>query len=109
MAQQVIIHTASRVIRRITTDVSPVVASDETAIVMASPLDIGGGFWKLDVSNNKVAATAAEAQTAGIDENFKTTQRANLLAAYKTALINAIASTTTANIQAVFQSMKNLP
>lgn len=71
-----IIHTATRVIRRITTDDPPPVAADETAVVVPDGTDIGrrdngdGTFTykKLDGRNALVDATAQEALDAEVDE-----------------------------------------
>ncbi len=84
MAQTAIIHTPTRVVRRLTTDNVPAVAADETGVVMAVPVDMAGGPWKLDVGNNLVAASVAEAQAAGMDRAFTQAQASlrltNLLA-----------------------------
>jgi hypothetical protein len=90
MPQAAIIHTATRVIRRLTTDASPSIASDETAVVLSAPIDLAGGFWKLDGANAKVAATAAEAQASGVDEAFVNATRAAKIAALTTALQAAV-------------------
>ena len=66
MSQKAIIHTATRVIRRVTIDDSPSFGSDETVIDMGNVrLDLAGGPWKLDADNiTKVLATAQEADDA---------------------------------------------
>ena len=67
MAQIAIVHTATRVIRRVTETAPPRISADETAVTLAANIDIAGSFWKLDVGNNKVSATLAEMQAAGWD------------------------------------------
>ena len=43
--QKAIIHTATRVIRRLTIDDNPEIASDESIVELETPVDIGGGYW----------------------------------------------------------------
>ena len=86
MAQLAIIHTSTRVIRRVTVDVAPAVAADETAVAPASTIDLAGGPWKLDGGNNKVAATTVEAQAAGMDPSYTASQAATRQAAYRAAV-----------------------
>lgn len=96
MAQTAIIFTTNRVVRRITVDPSPPIASDETAIIPAALVDFSafnGGRVKLDVSNNPVQATAAEWRAAGLDDAFNNATRQALVASLKsdiTAARNAI-------------------
>lgn len=92
MAQTAVIFTTNRVIRRLTTDVSPAIAADETAIALAVDIDLSGGSpgWKLDVSNNKVACTLAEWQAAGMDPSFNATQAAQRLTDYKQSATDGI-------------------
>lgn len=67
--QYAIIHTTSRVIRRLTITSPPEHdPATETAVLMNPPIDLAGGWWKLNGGNNKVSATDAEADTAGINE-----------------------------------------
>jgi hypothetical protein len=75
MAQKAIIHTATRVIRRLTIDDAPAVGPDETAVALAAPIDLAGGPWKLDGSDQKAPATAQEFRDAGLDEAFNRQQR----------------------------------
>ena len=82
MAQQAIIHTATRVIRRVTIDARPTVGADETAVPVVPEIDLApagsaSGYWKLDGANVKVAATQDEGRTAGLDAAHERTQRAN--------------------------------
>ena len=66
--QNAIIHTESRVIRRLTTDESPKFAEDESVVTLETPIDLAGGFWKLDDNNEKVEATDKDIDDAGVDE-----------------------------------------
>lgn len=67
MGQKAIIHTATRVIRRLTTETIPVVGADETSVDMPAPIDLTGGFWKLTPALQQVPANAAEIDAAGVD------------------------------------------
>lgn len=96
MAQFAIIHTATRVIRRLTTDTVPDVAADETAVDMgAVVLDLAGGYWKLSAQNQKVAATQADIDAADVDPVREAAIRAQFMQAYL-ASVDAIAASTTA-------------
>ena len=67
-----IIHTTSRVIRRLTTDDPPPIAADEKAFLVPDKFDVGGslsGWWVLDIDNvSKRAALQAEIDAADVDE-----------------------------------------
>jgi hypothetical protein len=89
MAQKAIIHTSTRVIRRLTTDASPAITSDETVVDLAVDIDLVNGPWKLDLSNVKVQATAQENQDAGQDEAYNATQRSQLVSDFRDASITA--------------------
>lgn len=70
MAQKAIIHTATRVIRRLTTNDSPVLSSDETSIEMITPIDLAGGPWKLDIDNTtKLVPTQQEIDDSDVDQS----------------------------------------
>lgn len=62
-----IIHTATRVVRRVTTDAAPALAADES-VVEVSTLNLSGGFWKLDAQGVRVAATPADIDAAAVDD-----------------------------------------
>ncbi len=109
MSQKAIIHTATRVIRRLTTDPSPPLALDETAIDLPQPIDIGGGPWKLDMAGQQVKATETEAQAAGLDEAYLAQQRQTRLANLKAALDDALANELMpARMRAVIQRFREL-
>lgn len=60
-----IIHTASRVIRRITSDANPSVAADETAVTVADDFDLAGGPWRLSEDGlSKLVPTEEELDAA---------------------------------------------
>lgn len=69
--QWTVIHTATRVIRCITSDPAYVVAGDETKIdTTVANLDLAGGPWKLAVDNiSKVAPNQTEIDLSGVDED----------------------------------------
>lgn len=69
MAQFVVIHTATRVIRRVSSESAPV-AKDETILPLAIRIDLAGsptGYWKLDLADTLVPATAQEIDDANVD------------------------------------------
>jgi len=68
MSQKAVIHTETRVIFGLTTDDNPQIGPNMSVVELASPITLGGGFWKLDESNNKVAATQEEVDASGVDE-----------------------------------------
>lgn len=88
MATTAIIDTSTRVIRALTSTPSPALAASESAVVVADGMNLAGGPWKLDVGNNKVAATATEYNNSGYNEVFNATQRA----ARKTTFKNSFAA-----------------
>lgn len=94
--QKAIIHTATRVIRRLTTDAAPDIAADETAVDMgAVTLDLAGGYWKLDAQNNRVPATQADIDAADVDPVREAAIRAQFMQNYL-ASVDAIAAASTA-------------
>lgn len=106
MADQfAIIHTDTRVIRRVTTDSSFEIAADESLIKLAAPIDIGpiGGtlFWKLDGRDQKVAATEADIDAAKVDELREAQKRRLKIQAYQDAV------TTAANDPLILGNLKN--
>lgn len=89
MAQKAIIHTATRVIRGLTTDTNPSLPSGYSAVDLAVDIELSNGPWKLDVSNNKVQATTQEARDAGIDEGYNAQVSAQLITDFRDASILA--------------------
>lgn len=95
MAQTAIIHTATRVIRRLTTEVAPTLAADESAVTPAEMVDLAtnGGLLKLDGAGHPVACTLAELRQAGLDESqaaaTRVQLRADLIASCDTLLADA--------------------
>jgi hypothetical protein len=109
MAQKAIIHTATRVIRRLTTDDAPTIASDETIIDLAENIDLAGGYWKLNNQNKKVSATAQDISDAGVDENIETQKRLQKIQVYKNAIDAIIADNTIPlKIRNFLQALKDL-
>lgn len=97
MAQTAIIHTTTRVIRRLTIDPSPVLAADETAIALATDIDLSGGFWKLDAQNDKVAATSDDVSQAGVDDAVVYQQQIGKLLALRDAALAVVNDTSITN------------
>ena len=85
-----IIHTATRVIKVFTVDANRVLASDESSVAITEPATLptsASGFYKLDATNNVVAATINEANEAGVNEVFNEQQAKNRLLALRDAAI----------------------
>ena len=66
--QNVIIHTDTRVVRRLTTDENPAIREDESVVTLDEPIDLAGGFWKLDDKDEKVPASNKDIDDADVDE-----------------------------------------
>lgn len=60
MADFAVIHSVTRVIRRVTTEADHKLLPDEELIPFEGKLDLAAGPWKLDDKGEKVAATAEE-------------------------------------------------
>lgn len=105
--QKAIIHTATRVIRRLTVDDVPPIAPDETVVPLVAPIDLAGGYWKLDAQNNKVLATDQEIDNADVDETKVAAKMAARRAILKT-LVTDIADNgaTLLKIQSYFKILK---
>ena len=86
MATVAIVHTATRVVRRLTRTSPPPLASDESAIVVPDDFDLAGGPWKLDLAGQKQLPTSAEIDVAGIDEDHLHARQLQRVAATRTAL-----------------------
>lgn len=93
MAQYVVIHTTTRIVRKITTDPTIGLAIDETIIGpftqvldLAKPVGVIG--WKLDNLNNMVPCTLQEFRDAGMDEEFNRSEQEKRYQAFKQAIIN---------------------
>lgn len=74
--QKAIIHTKTQVIRRLTTDVNPQIAPDESIIDLDSPISIGNDFKKLNHKKELVTASPEEIDEAGVDEDRQRIKRA---------------------------------
>ncbi|HZX14981.1 MAG TPA: hypothetical protein VFF49_11355 [Thermodesulfobacteriota bacterium] len=108
--QKAIIHTTTRIIRRLTTDNVPVLSLDETAIEMVTPIDLDNGYWKLDVDNlTLLVPTQQEIDDSGVDE-----VRNAILRKQKTDAIDAaiddisLNGATLARVGTYFQALRNL-
>lgn len=65
MATTAVLHSATRVIRRLTSDSVPVILPDESAQVVPDGFTLAGGPWKLAPDNvTRLAPTAAEQEAA---------------------------------------------
>ena len=97
MAQSAIIHTATRVIRRLTTDDVPVLNAGESAVSLAAPVDLAGGPWKLAADNQTLTApTLQEIDDAEADPERVSAARRQFFAGYLASLdgIEAAANNT---------------
>ena len=67
--KRLFIHTATRVIKRATTDDEVQAAPDETAVEVTSDWDLrkDGKYWKLDAQNNPIEATNADIDASDVD------------------------------------------
>jgi hypothetical protein len=89
MADKAIIETATRVIRRLTMDPNPPLATDEMAIDVTAKIDLSVGPLKLDQSANPVSATLAEWQQAGLDPVYNKQQGQAIVSNYKQSVIDS--------------------
>lgn len=113
--QKVIIHTATRVIRRLTLDETPKVHPDESVVELETPLDLAGGFWKLDEKNEKVPASTLEVDQAGVDDTVEAQKKVVKIQNYHAAvddIINSLDSATLATLKpklkVFFQALRNI-
>ena len=67
MESKAILHAATRIILRLTTEHEPEVSDTEMIVVLSSALDLAGGPWKLDEAGNKVLPTEEEIIAAEVD------------------------------------------
>lgn len=110
--QYAIIHTATRVIWRLSSKDPPVVGDGETAVVVSDRFGLAPEgetiYWKLDPGNNKVPASPEEIIQSGIDPAISAARRAELLARHKTAIAAAADDTgNSATVRAAFAAMKD--
>lgn len=81
--QKAIIHSLTRVIRRLTTEDNPALSTGEEVVVLDAPIDLAGGYWKLDSQNKKTLATDQESKDAGVNEAFNESERIKKRQLYK--------------------------
>lgn len=68
MAQFAVVHTGSRVVRRLTVDAVHAVAVDETLVELGEPMDLAGGPWVVPPGSGKIRrATPVEIDAADAD------------------------------------------
>ncbi len=64
-----VLHTETRVVRRLTTDFPALIAPDETAVdVTGLDINLSGGFTVLELDNSLRPASPEEALESGVDE-----------------------------------------
>lgn len=107
--EKAIIHTETRVIRRTTTEENPQITADETVIEMPEVVQLGGGFWKLNAKNKKVAATVEEGRAAGIDYEWNNEQKRTRIVEMR-GLITELSNDATipAKLRDYFKALDNL-
>lgn len=113
--QKVIIHTATRVIRRLTLDEAPKIQPDESIVEIETPLDLAGGFWKLDAKNEKVMASTLEVDQAGVDDTVEAQKKTVKIQNYHAAvddIIDSMDASTLATLKpklkVFFQALRNI-
>lgn len=107
--QKAIIYTQNRVIRRITTDQNPSIATGESVVDLPQDIDLVGGFWKLDAQNNKIAATSQEIDDADVDESRTIAKRLAKTQAVRSAVADiADNGATLSKIRTYFQALKQI-
>jgi hypothetical protein len=108
--QKAIIHSPTRVIRRLTTEDPPRVLADEEAIVMDPPITLNEGYRKLDVDNvTLLVPTTQEIDDADVDEAMVAAKRQAKRDAYKSALDTAVKDgTLPQTVRDVFTTLKEL-
>lgn len=108
MAQYAILHTATRLIRRLTTDGSSPLLADETLVdTSASPLDLAGGPYVLGADNVTLTpATPAEIAIGDLEQIFFARAQA-IWAAIEDILTNGTNQNLVAKLKAYLQALKN--
>lgn len=103
--QKAIIHTATRVVRRLTTDDSPVIEADETVVEMDQPITISG-FTKLNEKNEAVVASETEAADAGVNLEEVRRRRKVKRDNFVNALDDLITNTQAGKMKTFLQGLK---
>lgn len=86
MTPYAVLHSATRVIRRVTIDPMHAVAADEVLESTITPVNLTGGPWVLVAENGIVRpATPQEIDDADADERAVAVRRAAILAEYLAA------------------------
>jgi hypothetical protein len=81
----VVLHTATRVARRVTIDPLHAIEADETLESVAEPLNLAGGPWVVEVGGVVRLATPQEIDDADADDSIVQARRAAILAEYLAA------------------------
>lgn len=89
MAQYAVYENTTRVIRVVTTEEPTGLPSGMSYVLMASPIDLSNGPWKLSAGNDKVQASALEYQNSGFDEAYNAQVAAQNFTDYKPAAVLA--------------------
>jgi len=87
--QYAILHAATRVIRRLSVEEDVQVGPDEVAVALDQPIDLAGGFWKLDAGDQKVLASDQEITEARVDPVRERQRKLALVAELKVAISDA--------------------
>ena len=119
---KIIIHTETKVIKRITTDPNPQLNLGESIIDLGDEtMDIGrkddgdGTFiyWKLDQNNQKIPATLLEVDLAGVDSELEQKKKQEKIDLMNTIIDSIATGSRTINEQLIllrqyFQVLKDL-
>lgn len=100
--QKAIIHTATGVVRKVTTDENPTIADDESIVALSAPLDLSQGFIKIDIDGKVVPADPADIDAAGVDDILEAAKQTAKMDALKSALTAVINDKTVPNTLKVF-------
>lgn len=107
--QKAVIHTATRVIRRLTTEENHQIQPDETLVALQTPITLNG-YAKLAVDNATITTpTQQEIDDSGVDESRVYTlrkQKIELLQSIITDIADNGASL--AKLRTYFQTLKGL-
>lgn len=107
--QKAIIHTNTRVIRRLTTDINPVVGADESVVEVSDTIDLSGGYFKLDENDNKKTATTKDIEDSDVDEGVRGQKRGLKYVALRKSIFDiATDGATPENLTTYFQRLKDL-
>ena len=93
--QHAILHAATRIIRRLSTEEEAQVAPDEVAVPLATPIDLSGGFWKLSADNQtKITASEQEIIEARVDPTRERQRKLVLVVELRASFQDAVGDPT---------------